>query len=110
GRVVDGVTGAAIPRARVMLQGSRRSPMMTDGSGVFTFTELPMGPVMISVDNPPYLGTRYPAPGRTIRSNSRPLILAEGQTIDNVTIPIFHGASISGRGTAPNGFLLAPAQ
>jgi Carboxypeptidase regulatory-like domain len=110
GRVVDGVTGAAIPRARVMLQGSRRSPMMTDGSGVFTFTELPMGPVMISVDKPTYLGTRYPAPGRTIRSNSRPLILAEGQTIDNVTIPIFHGASISGRVTDANGDLLDNAQ
>jgi len=97
GRVVDGVTGAAVARARVTFVGPKRSSVTTDGSGVFTFTELPTGPVMVSVDKATYLSTRFPAPGRTFRSNTRPVILAEGQTMDNVTIPIFHGASIAGR-------------
>lgn len=110
GRVVDGVTGAAVARARVTCQGGKRSSMMTDGSGVFTFTELPMGPVMISVDKATYLSTRFPSPGRTFRSNARPVILADGQVMENVTIPIFHGASISGRVIDANGDLLDNAQ
>jgi hypothetical protein len=110
GRVVDGVTGAAVARARVTFQGAKRSSMITDGSGVFTFTELPMGPVMVSVDKPTYLSTRFPTPGRTFRSNARPVILADGQVMENVTIPIFHGASISGRVLDANGDLLDNAQ
>ena len=103
GRVVDGVTGAPVARARVMLQGSGRSTATTDASGAFTFSGLPMGPVMISVDKSTYLNARYPAAGRTIRSNVRPAVLADGQTMDNVTIPMFHGASISGRVLDANG-------
>jgi hypothetical protein len=76
---------------------------MSDAGGVFTFTELPIGPVMISVDKSTYLSARYPAAGRTIRSNARPVMLAEGQTMDNVTIPMFHGGSISGRVLDANG-------
>src|SRR5262245_30722666 len=103
GRVVDGVTGAAVARARVTLQGARRSTVTTDASGVFAFSELPMGTVMISVDKSTYLSARYPAAGRTIRSGGRPAMLADGQTMDNVTIPMFHGASISGRVLDANG-------
>ena len=103
GRVVDGVTGAAVPRARVMLQGSGRSTVTTDASGMFTFSGLPIGPVMISVDKSTYLNARYPAAGRTIRANIRPALLADGQTMDNVTIPMFHGASMSGRVLDANG-------
>ena len=110
GRVVDGVTGAPIARARVTLQGGKRALVTTDGSGAFAFTELPMGPVTISVDKPTYLSTRYPAPGRTFRSNTRPFVLADGQAIDNVTIPMFHGASISGRVVDANGDLLDSVQ
>jgi len=103
GRIVDGVTGAAIARARVTLQSGKRSVVMTDAAGGFIFTELPMGPVSISVDKPTYLSTRFPTPGRTFRSNTRPVILADGQVMDNVTVPIFHGASISGRVLDANG-------
>jgi Carboxypeptidase regulatory-like domain len=110
GRVVDGVTGASVARARVTFQGGKRSSMITDGSGVFSFTELPTGPVMISVDKATYLSTRFPAPGRTFRSNTRPVILADGQVMENVTIPIFHGASISGRVLDANGDPLDYAQ
>ncbi len=97
GRVVDGVTGAAVARARVMLQGRARASVLTDGSGAFVFANLPPGPITIAVEKATYLGTRYPTPGRTIRSNARPLILADGQALDNVTVPLFHGGSIAGR-------------
>jgi len=50
GRVVDGVTGAAIARARVTVQSGKRASVTTDGNGAFVFTGLPMGPVTISVD------------------------------------------------------------
>jgi hypothetical protein len=103
GRVVDGVSGAPIARARVTFVGPKRSTITTDASGVFTFTELPTGPVAIAVDKPTYLSTRFPTPGRTFRSNARPMILTDGQTMDNVTIPIFHGASIAGRVLDANG-------
>ena len=47
GRVVDGVTGAAIARARVTLQGGKRAFVTTDGNGAFVFAELPAAQVWI---------------------------------------------------------------
>lgn len=110
GRVVDGATGSAVPRARVTVQGGMRPSMLTDASGVFAFGNLPAGPTMISVDKSTYLSTRYPTPGRTVRSGSRPVILADGQVLDNVTVPIFHGAAITGRVLDANGDPLDNAQ
>ena len=103
GRVVDGVTGAGVARARVMLMGNMRATALTDASGSFVFANLPAGPVSISVDKSTYLNTRYPQSGRTIRSNSRPTVLADGQALEGVIIRIFHGGSISGRVVDANG-------
>jgi hypothetical protein len=97
GRVVDGVTGAAVGRARVTLMGATRASAVTDASGAFVFSNLPPGPVNVSVDKSTYLNSRYPTPGRTIRSSMRPLTLADGQAVDGLTIPLFHGGAISGR-------------
>jgi carboxypeptidase family protein len=110
GRVVDGVTGTGVPRARVVLQGGVRPTIVTDASGAFAFGNLPAGAMMISVDKSTYLSTRFPAPGRTVRTGSRPLILADGQVLDNVTIPLFHGAAIAGRVLDANGDPLDIAQ
>jgi hypothetical protein len=105
GRVVDGTTGAAIARARVMLQGlgGGGAPAITDADGGFTFTGLPPGPVMVMVQKSTYLAARYPAPGRTMRSQARPIILRDAQVLDNVVVPMFHGASFSGRVFDANG-------
>ena len=97
GRVVDGVTGAAVARARVTLMGATRATVLTDASGAFVFSNLPPGSLNISVDKSTYLNSRYPTPGRTIRSSMRPLMLADGQALDGLTVPIFHGGAISGR-------------
>jgi Carboxypeptidase regulatory-like domain len=49
GRVVDGVTGRAVARARVRLDGrARKGPVLTDGNGEFAFSELPAGPYSFS--------------------------------------------------------------
>jgi Carboxypeptidase regulatory-like domain len=104
GRVVDGTTGAAIARARVMMQGvGGGAPALTDADGGFTFTGLPPGPVMVMVQKSTYLPARYPAAGRTIRSQIRPTILRDGQVLDNIVVPMFHGGSITGRVFDANG-------
>src|SRR3954469_17924488 len=71
GRVVDGVTGAALARARVIVQGPTRMSVSTDASGAFALVNLPPGPINLSVDKATYLSTRFPTPGRTVRSNFR---------------------------------------
>ncbi len=97
GRVVDGMSGAAVARARVTLMGSTRVTVLTDAGGRFAFANLPPGSISISIDKSTYLSSRYPTSERTIRSTMRPLILADGQTLEDVTIPMFHGGAISGR-------------
>lgn len=110
GRVVDGVTGGAVARARVTVQGPGRVSMVTDAAGGFAFANLPAGSVMLFVEKATYLSGRYPAAGKTIRSTSRPLTLANGQVLDNVTVPLFHGGAIMGRVLDANGDPLDNAQ
>ena len=104
GRVVDGTTGAAIARARVMLQGPAGRPtVLTGADGAFVFTNVAPGALALSAEKSTYLPARYPAAGRTIRSAGRPAPIAEGQVIDGVTIQMFHGGAISGRVIDANG-------
>jgi Carboxypeptidase regulatory-like domain len=104
GRVVDGTTGTAVARARVMLQGpGAGAPAVTDADGAFTFTNLPPGPVTLMAQKSTYLPARYPAGGRTMRAQARPLILRDGQALDNIVVPLFHGGSITGRVFDANG-------
>ena len=110
GRVVDGTTGAAVARARVTVQGGARVSVRTDAGGAFAFTNLPAGPVVLLVDKATYLQSRYPSGGRTIRSNFRPVTVLDGQTLDNITIPLFHGGAIMGRVLDAHGDPLDNAQ
>jgi hypothetical protein len=103
GRVVDGVTGTGVARARVSVQGPNRLTTVTDGAGAFAFANLPGGPLMLLVEKATYIASRYPAAGRTIRSGSRPLTLMDGQVLDNITVPLFHGGAIMGRVLDANG-------
>ena len=105
GRVVDGTTGAAVARARVTLQGPAvgQPPVTTDGTGAFAFANLPAGPVTLIVEKATFMLARHPDQGRTFRSRSRPLVLRDGQVLDDLTVPIFHGCAISGRVLDSNG-------
>jgi Carboxypeptidase regulatory-like domain len=99
GRVIDAATGAPVARARVRIQGGGgpRPSVLTDSSGRFAFGGLPAGPYSLTADKSTYMAGRYPEAGRSIRSNMKALMLAEGEVVDNVTVSLFHGASISGR-------------
>jgi hypothetical protein len=98
GRVVDGATGAAIPRAKVRItnrdqRGSR--VVTTDAEGVFTMTKVAAGQVVLSAEKASYLTASYPERRRTLRVAN--LQVSDGQTVDNITIPMFRGGAITGR-------------
>jgi hypothetical protein len=98
GRIIDGVTGRPLPRARVRLTGrTPKGPVLTDANGAFTFTGLPAGPHTFVIERNGYLPTSYPEQGRLIRGGSKPVTLGVGEARDDVSIAIFRGGSISGR-------------
>jgi hypothetical protein len=102
GRVVDGQTGLPIARARVRLTaiqtpGGPVPSMQTDESGTFAFSKLPAGSYSLQADKPTYQSGRYPDSGQTLRTSFRPLVVGDGQTVDNISLSLFHGAAISGR-------------
>ena len=97
GRVIDGVTGRPVARARVRLTGrAPRGPMLTDANGGFVFTNLPGGSHNLVAERNGYLNSVFPET-RTIRSRTRPWVVGNGETREDVVITMFRGASISGR-------------
>jgi hypothetical protein len=98
GRVIDGHTGGAIPRARVRLVGAQSLPsILSDANGKFTFTSLVAGDYSLIIEKPTYLTTHYPELRRTLRSRSRAVSVRDGQSLNNVDVKIYHGGSITGR-------------
>lgn len=98
GRIVDGVTGRPVARARVRLTGrTPKGPVLTDGTGAFSFTGLPAGPHSFRVERNGYLTVMFPEQGRMVRGGSQPIILAPGESREDLAIQIFRGGSISGR-------------
>jgi carboxypeptidase family protein len=98
GRVVDAVTGRAVARARVRLQGgAQRSSTLTDDGGAFSFAELPPGGYSLFADKSGYLPGRFPDPGRSLRNRSQTIQLANGQTRDDIIVSMFRGGVIAGR-------------
>ena len=98
GRVVDGATGAPVARARVRVLGpaGSRPPVLTDAEGVFELTALPAGSYSLQVEKSTYLTARYPDAARSIRARATPIVVGDGQVVENFKISIFHGAAISG--------------
>ncbi len=99
GRVVDGVTGDPVPRARVRLVNSPsgpRPPVLTDSTGVFEFTALSQGSYNLMVEKSTYLTGQIPESVGSIRARMKPLLLRDGQ-VTELTVPMFHGGAISGR-------------
>lgn len=99
GRVVDGLSGEPIPRARVrvMLPGVQRPPVLTGTDGAFTFTNLPAGGFSVLADKSTYLTGRFPEPSRSVRIGSQRTMLRDGQSLDNVVVPMYRGSAITGR-------------
>jgi hypothetical protein len=94
GRVIDGVTGNPISRARVRLTSGpagSRSPILTDSTGAFELAALPSGAHNLVVEKATYMAARYPDANRPLRAGLTPLLVREGQVIEDLTIPLFHG-------------------
>jgi hypothetical protein len=97
GKVVDGVTGAPISRARVRVMGpSQRPPVLTDADGQFTITGVVAGSVMLTAEKATYVMGRFPEVQRSLRARSTPAMVRDGQTVD-ITVPMFRGSAITGR-------------
>ena len=108
GRVVDAQTGNPIARARVRLEwsgsnGPPRASVTTDRSGRFVFTRLPSGSFMLTVEKSTFLFARYPLSRQTFRTSSRPIPITDGQRIDDIVVPMYHGGAITGRVLDANG-------
>jgi hypothetical protein len=100
GRVVDGLTGVAVARARVRLMGSAgaRPPVLSDETGAFSFRDLPAGVYSLSVEKSTYMTATYPDRTRSLRERStRPLLVRDGAVVGDVTVPIYRGGAITGR-------------
>ena len=113
GRVVDGETGRALPRARVRISGPgiQRPSVLTDEQGVFTFAGLPAGSFFVNADKPTYMYGSYPEAGRTIRTASGArLVLGDGEARDNVVIRLYRGSAITGRVVDAHGDPVESAQ
>jgi hypothetical protein len=99
GRVVDGVTGDPIARARVRLNGGmvNAAPTLTDSEGRFSFGKLPAGGYTFFVEKAPYEGTSYPAPGRSLRSRAyRPVMVRDAEVREGVTVQLSRGGVVTG--------------
>ena len=114
GRVVDAQTGHPIARARVRLNGIGpgipRPPVTTDESGAFAFSHLPAGAFMLFVEKPAYAAARYPEAGLTLRNANRPFLLADGETLDRLVVPLQRPSAMTGRVLDEHGDPLEYAQ
>jgi hypothetical protein len=112
GRVVDGITGAPVPRARVRISGGGgpRPSVVTDASGNFVFARLPAGPYTLTIDKASYQSASHPERARGMRPTAKPLVLQEGQALDPISIALYRGGVITGRVLDGNGEPLESAQ
>jgi carboxypeptidase family protein len=104
GRILAADTGLPLRRARVLIQGSGPNippgpngmlTAITDADGAFSFTELPAGRYHVQASKPRYVDGMLGARRRS--SPGRPLELADGQRIENVTLSLARAGAISGR-------------
>ena len=74
-----------------------RPPILTDSTGAFELTALPPGAHNLMVEKSTYLAVRFPEPNRSMRARMVPLLVRDGQVVEDLTIPLFHGSAIVGR-------------
>ena len=83
--------------AHVLLIGAATGTLRvtsSDGDGRFTFAGLPSDRYTVGASKPPFLGAV--AGARRPARPGAPVVLADGQRIDNISIRLYPGASISG--------------
>ena len=99
GRVVDGRSGQALHRARVVAtarqRGGRRQSVLTDQSGRYVLTDLVAGRFTVTVSKPGFITLAYGQ--RRPRQPSTPVEVAEGQHLQNLDIALPAGSVITGQ-------------
>jgi protocatechuate 3,4-dioxygenase beta subunit len=103
GRILAADTGLPLRRASVTVygtgpnlpsdQGARRATI-TDAEGAFTFTDLPAGRYQLQASKAGYVDTEY---GARATGLVRPIEVAEGQKVENITVSLPRAGVIVGR-------------
>ena len=99
GRVVDGRTGQALPRAQVVATaretGGRRYAAQTDQSGRYVLSNLTAGRFTVTVSKPGYVTLSYGQ--RRPRQPSTPVQVATGEHLENLDLALPAGSVITGQ-------------
>lgn len=96
GRVVALETGLPLRRARVSLYGEGQPrTTTTDAEGAFTFDQLPAGRYQVRASKTGYVDT--PNGARRPGGPGRPLDVADGRTIESLTLALPPAGVIAGR-------------
>ena len=99
GRVVDGRSGQALHRARVVATARHpsggRHAVLTDQSGRFAFADLAAGRYTVTVSKPGFITLAYGQ--RRPRQPSTPVEVASGQHLQNLDIALPSGSVITGQ-------------
>ena len=108
GRVVDGQTGQALPRAQVVAAardtGGRRHAAQTDQSGRYELSNLSPGRFTVTVSKPGYVTLSYGQ--RRPRQPSTPVRVAAGEHLENLDLALPAGSVITGQVVDENGAAL----
>jgi hypothetical protein len=92
GIALNSVTGAPIPRARIMLQGESRYGTTAGADGTFNLTSIPAGTYTLTAQR---TGFSMPEPAK--------LTLTADETRSDIQLKIVPGGAISGRVTDSDG-------
>ena len=99
GRIVDGRTGQALPRARVVATaretGGRRYAVQTDQSGRYVLVNLAAGRFTVTVSKPGYVTLAYGQ--RRPRQPSTPVRVGAGEHLENLDLALPAGSVITGQ-------------
>lgn len=102
GIVSDSVTGMPLKKAQVRVSfAGPPSVVVTDGSGSFTFEQLPPGNYVVFANHPAY------PPSFNARQAPEQVTLAPGEQKRGLTVTLVPGVSVSGRITEEDGDPLA---
>ena len=108
GRVVDGRTGQALPRAQVVATardtGGRRHAAQTDQSGRYELSNLAPGRFTVTVSKPGYVTLFYGQ--RRPRQPSTPVKVVAGEHLENLDLALLAGSVITGQVVDENGAAL----
>ena len=108
GRVVDGRTGQALPRAQVVATardtGGRRHAAQTDQSGRYELSNLAAGRFTVTVSKPGYVTLSYGQ--RRPRQPSTPVKVVAGEHLENLDLALPAGSVITGQVVDENGAAL----